>query len=106
MYLFSVLTDRPDAEMRGHPSSSVHDGCRRSDQLQWGDLKRLAKGHGCQFHRPHIFFFMHDGRRLTRQIHPRFAFQAKLDEIMIILLYPKSLSHIDKYRVTGIHRSL
>ena len=88
------------------PCSAIHNGSRSGNQLDRRDLKRLAKGNGSQFHKPHIFLFVHDGSCLSRQVDARFFPQAKLIKILAVPVNAKALAHINKYRIAGIHGSL
>ena len=88
--------------MGSDPYASVDNGGYRHGQLNRRNLKGLSKRHGGQFHLTDIFFLMHDGGRLPRQINARFPHQAKILKIAVKPIHPQPQPHIDKNRITGV----
>ena len=88
--------------MRCDPPPPIDQRTDCGRQLNWRNLKRLAKSNCCQLHIPHIFHFMHDRSSLSRQIYTCLLQKSKLLEIMIIVFHPKSQTHFNKNRIAGI----
>ena len=49
---------------------------------------------------------MHDRRRLARKIDPGLSEKSELFKIVVERIHAESLSHVDEYRIAGIHRAL
>ena len=92
--------------MRRDPVPAVDNRRSGGDQLDRRDLEGLAEGNGRQLHQSDIFLFVHDRGRLARKIDPGLFQEPKLFKIVVKRLRSQPLSHVDKHRVAGIHRSL